>query len=134
MPAGGQLRGIVRSLAEVTVTADLSAPVTRAPFKKGEAFSKGDILLEFDCRRYREDLTGAEATPAPGWLPRSDRNGNRGAAGRCDVEVPRQKCDRLRRRAGAAIRMGSAPSARPSTALAKSQPRVRNAAARHAAH
>lgn len=54
-------RGIVKPANQATLATDISAPVARIGFKQGEAFRKGDVLIEFDCRRHRAELASAEA-------------------------------------------------------------------------
>ncbi len=91
-------RGIVKSLAEVTITADLNAPIKRVAFRKGQKFKKGDILIEFDCRRYHEDLAGAEAearAARANFRTQAEMARHR-AAGRNEVEIARAKFEKAR--------------------------------------
>ncbi|MEO0328862.1 MAG: efflux RND transporter periplasmic adaptor subunit [Pseudomonadota bacterium] len=46
-------RGVVQPKARNTVAVDLAARVTTIPFRNGENFQKGDILIAFDCRRQK---------------------------------------------------------------------------------
>jgi RND family efflux transporter MFP subunit len=92
----GMDRGVIRSLSEATITTDLSAPVSHVFFKKGESFEKDDVLIEFDCRRYKEELAAAEAEA------RAELSNSRSqalmasnhAAGRNDAEVAQAKLDK----------------------------------------
>lgn len=59
--ASSSARGIVKAASQATIATDLSAPVSRIGFKQGEAFKKGDALIEFDCRRHKAELAAAEA-------------------------------------------------------------------------
>ena len=89
-------RGVIRSLSEAAITSDLNAPVSHVFFKKGETFQKGDVLIEFDCRRYQEELAAAEADA------RAESSNSRAqalmasnhATGRNDVEVAQAKLDK----------------------------------------
>ena len=55
------VRGVLRPLAQATLSTDISARVTKVGFKDGEAFHKGDVLVAFDCARQEADLASAEA-------------------------------------------------------------------------
>lgn len=55
------VRGVVRAEAAATVSSELIARVAALPFKPGQSFRAGDVLLKFDCRRYEADLRAAEA-------------------------------------------------------------------------
>lgn len=55
------VRGVVRAVAQAAIASELAAPVARLGFKEGEAFSKGDALVVFDCRRYEAELRAAKA-------------------------------------------------------------------------
>jgi RND family efflux transporter MFP subunit len=55
------VRGVVRAEALTTVSSELVARITSMPFKTGQPFRAGDVLLTFDCRRYEADLRAAEA-------------------------------------------------------------------------
>ncbi len=89
-------RGVVRSLSEATITTDLNAPVARVYFKKGESFKKRDVLIEFDCRRYREELAAAEADARAELLNSKAQAlmANSHAAGRNEAEIAQAKFDK----------------------------------------
>lgn len=55
------VRGIVKAESEAMISSELVAQVQSLPFKEGEHFKSGDIILSFDCRRYKADLRAAEA-------------------------------------------------------------------------
>ena len=57
----GAIRGIVRAEAEAKIASELVAVVESLPFKAGQAFNAGDVIVQFDCRRYEADLRAAEA-------------------------------------------------------------------------
>lgn len=56
------VRGVVRAVERAQISTDLMARVERIGFRAGEAFKKGDLLIAFDCQRYRADAQAAEAT------------------------------------------------------------------------
>lgn len=67
-PASGQVgtdpaavRGVVRSLHQAMISTELQVRVSAIAKKEGEAFQKGDMLVELDCRRQRAELASAEA-------------------------------------------------------------------------
>lgn len=55
------VRGVVRAEASAVVASELVARILAMPFRVGQAFSAGDMLITFDCRRYEADLRAAEA-------------------------------------------------------------------------
>ncbi len=59
--ASGEIRGIVRAEAEAKIASELVAHIKSLPFKAGQSFNADDIIVEFDCRRYKADLRAAEA-------------------------------------------------------------------------
>lgn len=89
-------RGVIRSLAEVTITTDLSAAITRMPFRRGQKFQKGEILLEFDCRKYRQDLAAAKADAKAELANLSSQKemARHRAAGRNEVEIAEAKYEK----------------------------------------
>jgi len=55
------VRGLVRATIETTISSELVAVVAAAPFKTGDAFDTGDVLLRFDCARYVAERRAAAA-------------------------------------------------------------------------
>ena len=55
------VRGVLRPLAQATLSTDISARVTNVGFKDGESFHKDDVLIAFDCARQQADLASADA-------------------------------------------------------------------------
>jgi membrane fusion protein, multidrug efflux system len=54
-------RGIIRAVEQASISTELATRASAIHFREGEAFKKGDTLLEFDCRRQRAGLAAAEA-------------------------------------------------------------------------
>ncbi len=52
---------IIRPSAQVTFSSEIVAGVDRMNVKEGVSFQKGDILLQFDCRLQKADLSKALA-------------------------------------------------------------------------
>ncbi len=55
------VRGVVRPVQQAVIATDLFAQVAKLPFKEGEGFSQGDLLIEFNCTGYRAQKKAAEA-------------------------------------------------------------------------
>lgn len=58
---GGKARGVVRAVHQATLASGMVAQITAMPFSEGNAFKKGDLLVEFDCDRAQADLRAAQA-------------------------------------------------------------------------
>lgn len=61
LDADGTARGLVRSVTQAMISTELPAQVAKIGFKEGEAFKKGDLLVEFDCRRQKAEYASAAA-------------------------------------------------------------------------
>ena len=46
-----KVRVLVRSYETAAVSAEINARITRLPEREGDRFRKGDIIVEFDCRK-----------------------------------------------------------------------------------
>ncbi len=57
----GTLRGIARAMREASISTDLFFRITRVPFREGQTFNKGDLLLTFDCTELETELKAAAA-------------------------------------------------------------------------
>ena len=55
------VRGIVKPSEEAVISSELQARVKRMPFRDGQWFKKGNLLVEFECAKYRADLAVAKA-------------------------------------------------------------------------
>ena len=55
------VRGVIRSVQQATISTDLQARVAMIGFQDGESFTKGAVLVEFDCRKQRAELAASEA-------------------------------------------------------------------------
>jgi membrane fusion protein, multidrug efflux system len=55
------VRGIIRAVETAMISTELTMRVARIAFMEGERFKKGDVLVEFDCRKPRAELAAAEA-------------------------------------------------------------------------
>ncbi|GKW14417.1 hypothetical protein PEC301937_03670 [Pectobacterium carotovorum subsp. carotovorum] len=56
-----QARGILVPLDQATLSSDLPGRIVEMPFKEGETFKKGDVLVRFDCAIYQAQLSASQA-------------------------------------------------------------------------
>ena len=56
-----EIRGVVQSRDIAIIAATLSARVTKLPFREGEEFAKGDLLVAFDCSQIKAETEAAQA-------------------------------------------------------------------------
>ena len=110
------VRGVVRAKAKAKISSELVAKITRLPYRVGQAFKKGDPLVEFDCRRYRAELRGSEAE-ARGFLVTVKQNRalvKRRAAGANDLAIAVANYEKARATVDALkIRIGQCVIAAP---------------------
>ncbi len=55
------VRGVVKPAEEAVISSELQARVKRMPFRDGQWFKKGNLLVEFDCARYWAELAATKA-------------------------------------------------------------------------
>lgn len=55
------IRGVIRAEAAATVSSEIVARIEEMPFRNGQSFAAGDVLVKFDCRRYEAELRAANA-------------------------------------------------------------------------
>jgi membrane fusion protein, multidrug efflux system len=91
-------RGLVKSAGESTLSTELIAPILRITKREGEAFQKGDVLVQFDCRRFNAELASAEAEyEATYAVAQNNRNLKRyGAVGGTDLAISDAKARKAR--------------------------------------
>ena len=56
------VRGLIKPVERAIISSEITAKINKLPFKSGESFKKGDVLVDFNCSFYRADLASAEAT------------------------------------------------------------------------
>lgn len=59
--APAAVRVIVRALDSAAIASEVNARITYLPRREGDAFRKGDVLVEFDCRRTAAEHDAAGA-------------------------------------------------------------------------
>jgi membrane fusion protein, multidrug efflux system len=91
-----QARGLVRAVQEATLASELSARIVQLPLRDGEAFRRGDLLVEFDCDRPKAEWKAAEAERIgmAAAYDNSRRLAEYRAAGAHDVQMARAALDK----------------------------------------
>ncbi|WED70273.2 efflux RND transporter periplasmic adaptor subunit [Pectobacterium colocasium] len=59
--AAREARGVLRAVDQATLSSELNAKVVEMPFRDGEAFQKGDLLVRFDCSAYQAQFAASQA-------------------------------------------------------------------------
>ncbi|WP_293996170.1 efflux RND transporter periplasmic adaptor subunit [Sphaerotilus sp.] len=59
--ADAPVRGVVRARQVAVLSSRLSAQITQMPFREGQSFRKGELLVAFDCERQRAQSKAAAA-------------------------------------------------------------------------
>ena len=54
-------RGVVRAIETATISAELNAKIVALPFRDGDRFDRGDVLVQFDCARLDAEVEAASA-------------------------------------------------------------------------
>lgn len=54
-------RVVIKAEQSVAISAELNARILRMPFKEGDRFRAGAVLVEFDCQRIKAELAAATA-------------------------------------------------------------------------
>jgi membrane fusion protein, multidrug efflux system len=60
--SGDTVRVVVRSYETASIGAELNARITHLPRREGDRFQKGDLIVEFDCRKINAEHQGAVAS------------------------------------------------------------------------
>lgn len=55
------IRGVVKASAEATLASQVQGRISQLPFKEGQRFKKGALLVALDCAKYEAELESAEA-------------------------------------------------------------------------
>jgi membrane fusion protein, multidrug efflux system len=55
------VRGLIKPVERAVISSEVTAKINKIPFKSGERFKKGDLLVDFDCSYYRAALASSEA-------------------------------------------------------------------------
>ena len=85
-----ETRGLINAVNRAEISARLDGTViTSLPFKEGDAFKKGELLIAFDCRRYQASLDIAKSGEflAKKRLESAEKLLSRGAASPFEAEI-----------------------------------------------
>lgn len=55
------IRGVVKATAEAVLASQIEGRIDSLPFKDGQRFKKGDVLVSMDCAKYEAELAAATA-------------------------------------------------------------------------
>ena len=88
-----QARGVVQSLKEADLSTNVATAVTELPFRTGERFREGDVLVVFDCARRRAEFDAAKARQKEAQLVLESNSylERRQALSRHEVEISRAR-------------------------------------------
>jgi RND family efflux transporter MFP subunit len=55
------IRGVVKPTAQATLASQVQGRISRLPYKEGQRFKKGALLVALDCSKYEAELASAQA-------------------------------------------------------------------------
>ncbi len=92
------IRGIIQPRAKASLSAEVPSRIIRLPFREGESFRKGDVLVEYDCARFEAARKAARAAwRAASLKARSKRRLVKyQAAGRLEAAVAEAESEKAR--------------------------------------
>lgn len=95
---GADARGLIRAEQRATISAELVARVVKVPFNDGDSFKSGDLLIEFDCDRYRAEhrVALADVKAATSQLRTDTRLQKHGAIAITQLDISKSKFDRAK--------------------------------------
>lgn len=95
------VRGLVRAVDDALISTELNARILKITRREGEIFTKGEMLIMFDCRKYKTELAAARAEQQFNRIAfeNSVELDKRNAIGRMDVEQNRARYDKARAQA-----------------------------------
>ncbi|HPG88480.1 MAG TPA: efflux RND transporter periplasmic adaptor subunit [Hyphomicrobium sp.] len=90
------VRGIIRALDQAALSTELQARASKIAFREGEAFKQGDLLISFDCERYRAESQSSEAVAREMrlTLESNEQLQKYSAVGKHDVEISRARVEK----------------------------------------
>ncbi|SFP18601.1 efflux RND transporter periplasmic adaptor subunit [Variovorax sp. 770b2] len=102
-PDATAVRGVVKPRDEVLFSAKIAARIAQMPYREGERFQKGAVLVAFDCTRIRAEANAAwAANRASNQVLRQSQELDRyNAIGKTDVQIAKAKAEQSGAEAGA---------------------------------
>ncbi len=55
------IRGVVKATTQATLASQVQGRISRLPFKEGQRFKKGELLVLLDCAKYEAELSSVQA-------------------------------------------------------------------------
>lgn len=101
------VRGLLKPLHEATLSSEILAKIADLPIRDGKRFKKGEVLVRFDCGRYKAEQAAAQAEYAAR-KKTSDNNAELAtynAAATLQVEVSAAETDKAAAQLAAASAM-----------------------------
>lgn len=90
-----EVRGVIRPVQEAWISSDLGMQIEKMPFKEGDTFKSGDLLISYDCSPSQAQLQAANAkTAAESVTWKNNRElRKKNAIGQYDVDLAKARVD-----------------------------------------
>jgi len=97
------VRGVVKAKDEVLFLAQIAGRIAQMPYREGDRFEKGELLVAFDCTRIRAEINAAWAANRANQqvLRQSLELDKYQAIGQTDVQIAKAKAEQSRAEASA---------------------------------
>ena len=82
-------RGILRAQDQAVLASEINGRVLEMPFRDGESFHRGDLLVRFDCSAYQAQLAAALAASSACCCSALERSSVTTMSPRCTVSSSR---------------------------------------------
>jgi RND family efflux transporter MFP subunit len=91
--ADRQVRGVVRPVHDAILSSSISARIVSMPYREGDVFARGAVLVRFDCARQTAELEAARAAAAAEKAQFDSQSEllRLEAAGKTDVQIARER-------------------------------------------
>jgi len=90
------IRGVVKAAAQATLASQVQGRISQLPFKEGQRFKKGAVLVALDCSKYEAELASVEAEyrAKRKTYENNLRLGEHQAVGQLELEVSQAEADK----------------------------------------
>lgn len=90
------VRGMVKPFQQAAITTELQARVIEVRYREGETFSRGDILVAFDCERQQAeaDAAAAQLRETSAAFESASYLDRKGASGRLEVAIAQARMEK----------------------------------------
>jgi len=91
-------RGLVKAKSRAVLASEIGAVVSQTPFRAGDPFQKGDVLIGFDCRllKSQKDKVAAQAKAAKAQLANAIDLEKMRSIGKLEVTLAKAENDKAR--------------------------------------